>query len=400
MIDRSESGRLARIAFYGTLFVLAWMMWKIVQPFLLEIGWAVVLAVCLNPVRVRVEPRLGRTKTALVLVLGVLLLAVLPLTFVGYTLYAEGGSGVEYVRQKLQDQGGPVSLFQQVWAWARARAPFLPEEEAVISSVSQSLGRLVSHAAGQTGRVLAGLVSFLFALVIMLSILFFLIRDASSLASALRRLMPFDPEQNDRFLRVASDLVSASVTSTIVIAALQGLIGGTALALLGVKGSVLWGIVMTILAFLPLVGAALVWAPVAIWLAVTGQLVKGVVLALVGILVLGNVDNVVRPLLLAGKSKMSTLVLIISLMGGVSAFGFIGIVLGPLVAALLAAVVESHYARPEEVARVAEPLADPAPAAPAMPGAPAVPPAPVESATPGAPAPAADAAPRAGTGRE
>jgi predicted PurR-regulated permease PerM len=118
------------------------------------------------------------------------------------------------------------------------------------------------------------------------------------------------------------------------------------LALLGVRGAVLWGIVMTILSFLPLVGAALVWGPVAIWLAVSGHFVKGLVLALVGLLVLGNVDNVVRPLLMAGKSKLNTLVLIVSLMGGVSAFGFIGIVLGPLAAVMFEAIIETYYARP------------------------------------------------------
>jgi predicted PurR-regulated permease PerM len=106
---------------------------------------------------------------------------------------------------------------------------------------------------------------------------------------------------------------------------------------------------MTILSFLPLVGAALVWGPVALWLALTGHLVKGIVLALVGILILGNVENVVRPLLLAGKSKLNTLVLIISLMGGVSAFGFIGIVLGPLAAVMLEAILESYYAAPTEL---------------------------------------------------
>jgi predicted PurR-regulated permease PerM len=184
----------------------------------------------------------------------------------------------------------------------------------------------------------------------MLSILFFLLRDASAFDRTLRRLMPFGPEQNDRFLEVATALVSASVTSSLVIAAVQGALAGITFALLGVQGAVLWGVMTTILAFVPLVGAALVWAPIAVWLAVTGQLVKGIILALVGLLVLSNVDNVVRPLLLVGKSKMSTLVLIISLMGGVSAFGFIGIVVGPLVAVLLTAILDSYYARPGDAA--------------------------------------------------
>jgi len=117
------------------------------------------------------------------------------------------------------------------------------------------------------------------------------------------------------------------------------------------------------------VGATLVWLPAAVWLALSGSLVKGIILAAVGVLILGNVDNVVRPLLLSGKAQMNTLVLIISLMGGVSAFGFIGIVLGPLVAALLTALVESYHAEPAVAAAVeagAGPAADP----PSLPDAP------------------------------
>jgi predicted PurR-regulated permease PerM len=350
MNDRPESERLAQVVFYGTVLLIAWIMWKVVLPFVLEIGWAVVLAICLNPIRLRIEPRLGRTKTALALVLAVLVLVVMPAVFVGHTLYNSGESGVDYVQRKLEDEGGPVSLFHRLWEWVHARAPFLPDEQAVISEVSERLGQIVTFAASQAGRIVASVLTFLFSLVIMLSILFFLLRDASGFADTVKRVMPFQPEHNDRFVTISSELVSASVTATLVIAAVQGIVGGIVLALLGVKGAVLWGLIMAILSFLPLVGAALVWAPVAIWLAVTGHLVKGIVLALVGLLILGNVDNVVRPLLLAGKSKVNTLVLIISLMGGVSAFGFIGIVLGPLAAVLLEAIIESYYARPTEVA--------------------------------------------------
>ena len=360
MKRRPESGRLAQAVFYGTVLLVAWIVWKVVQPFVLEIGWAVVLAICLNPIRLRVEPRLGRTKTALALVLGVLVLVVVPAVFVGHTLYDSGESGVDYVQRKLADEGGPGGLFHRLWEWVQARAPFLPDEQTVISDLSHRLGQVVTFAASQAGRILASVLTFLFSLCIMLSILFFLLRDASGFEGTLRRVMPFEPEQNDRFVRIATELVSASVTATLLIAAVQGIVGGFVFWLLGVKGAGLWGLIMAILSFLPLVGAALVWGPVALWLAVSGHLVKGVVLGLVGILILGNVDNVVRPLLLAGKSKVNTLVLIISLTGGVSAFGFIGIVLGPLAAVLLEAILESYYApRPTEL------VTAPAEAAPA-----------------------------------
>jgi predicted PurR-regulated permease PerM len=354
MKRRPESGRLAHAVFYGTVLLVAWIMWKVVQPFVLEIGWAVVLAICLNPIRMRVEPRLGRTKTALSLVLGVLVLVVVPVVFVGHTLYDSGGSGVQYVQRKLEEAGGAGGLFHRLWEWVNTRAPFLPDEQTLIADLSHRIGQVFTFAASQAGRIVAGALSFLFSLVIMLSILFFLLRDASGFEGMVRRVMPFEPDQNDRFVRIASELVSASVTASLLIAAVQGIVGGIVLWLLGVKGAVLWGLIMAILSFLPLVGAALVWGPVALWLAVSGHLVKGIVLALVGILILGNVDNVVRPLLLAGKSKVNTLVLIISLMGGVSAFGFIGIVLGPLAAVILEAILESYYARPSEVAAAAE----------------------------------------------
>jgi predicted PurR-regulated permease PerM len=205
-------------------------------------------------------------------------------------------------------------------------------------------------------------VSVVFSLLLTLGILFFLLKDQRALAAAAPRLLPFGRAQNERLLTLMRDIVSASVTSTLAIAIIQGILGAIAFLALGVPGAALWAGVMTVLALLPAVGSALVWAPAAIWLAVSGSLVKGIVLAAVGVLILGNVDNVVRPLLLSGSARMNTLVLIISLLGGVSAFGFIGIVLGPVVAAVFTALVES-YQLPAEEAAVASPASDPALAA-------------------------------------
>jgi predicted PurR-regulated permease PerM len=363
MSRKTEAERVSQLVFYGTVLLIGWLAYRIVQPFLVEIGWAVVLAICLDPVRVRLLPRLGPTRTALLLTLAVLVLLVIPIVFVGTAVVAQGGPAVDYLQAQLQDQGGAARWFHEGWEWARARAPFLPTEQEAIAKVTASVGKVAEFLAGQAGGLLKGAANFLFALVITLAVLFFVLRDGVAFQVALRRVLPFGTEQNERLLVITSDLVSASVTATLAIAALQGAIGGVVFALLGIPGSVLWGTMMGILALLPLVGATLVWLPAAVWLALSGSLVKGIVLALMGVLVLGNVDNVVRPLLLAGKSQMNTLVLIISLMGGVAAFGFIGIVLGPLVAAILTALVGSYQV--EE-----EPTPAPALAAPAAPPSP------------------------------
>ncbi len=369
MSRKTEAERVSQLVFYGTVLLIGWLAFRIVRPFLVEIGWAVVLSICLDPIRVRLLPRLGATRTALVLTLAVVVLLVIPVAFVGTTVVQQGGPAVSYLEEQLRSGGGAATWFHQAWDWARARAPFLPTEQDAIASVTASIGKAAQFVAGQAGGLLKGAANFLFTLVITLGVLFFMIRDAPVFERGLRRVLPFGTEQNERLLVITSDLVSASVTATLTIAALQGVIGGVTFALLGIPMAVLWGTMIAIFALLPLVGAALVWAPAAIWLALSGSLAKGIVLAAVGLLVLGNVDNVVRPLLLAGKSQMNTLVLIISLMGGVSAFGFIGIVLGPLVAALLTALVESYQAEPE----AAPPSLPEAPAVSAIKDVPATP---------------------------
>lgn len=343
---RAEAERVSQLVFYGTVLLIAWLAWRIVEPFLVEIGWAVVLAICLGPGRVRLEPRLGRTRTALALTAAVVVLLVIPVVFVGAALVSEGRPAVAYLEAQLQSEGGASAWLHGAWEWARARAPFLPTEQEVIAKITASVGLVAEFLSRQAGGLVKGALSFLFSLVITLGLLFFLLRDAEAFSQALSRVLPFGKEQNERLLSLGRELVSASVTATLAIAALQGLIGGVTFALLGIGGAALWGSMMGILALLPLVGATLVWLPAAVWLALSGSLVKGIVLAAVGVLVLGNVDNVVRPLLLSGKSQMNTLVLIISLLGGVSAFGFIGIVLGPLVAAILTALVESYHQTP------------------------------------------------------
>jgi predicted PurR-regulated permease PerM len=367
MSRMSEAERVSQLFFYGSLLLIGYLAYRMAEPFLVDLGWAVVLAIVLGPARERLVPRLGPTRSALLLSVLVVVLFVVPVVVLGTALVKEAGPAVTYLETQLQNQGGPAHWLHDGWQLLRDRLTFLPPEEEVISRVANGVGRFAGLVASKAGWLIKGIAGFLFDLVITLAVLFFLLRDGPSFVAALRRVMPFGAEQNERLLVLTRDLVSASVTSTLLIAALQGLIGGMTFALLGISGAVLWGVAMAILALVPLVGTALIWLPAAVWLVLSGSVVSGVVLVLVGILVIGNVDNVVRPWLLSGTSQLNTLVLILSLMGGVSAFGFIGIVLGPLVAAIFTALIESHH--PAE------------PAAPAAAGA-AAPPSPGEQKAP------------------
>jgi len=365
MTRPDDAQRVSNLLFYGALFLVAYLGYQIVQPFLVQIAWALVLAICLAPAQTRLARRIGSLRAAALLTLLVLLLLFVPALAVVGALLRQGSTVVDYVHQQLVDRGGPMGLFHIVWDWLHERLPFLPAEDDIVGRISAGIGGLAADMASQAGTVVKGALSLLFDVLLTLGILFFVLKDSASLAQVAPRLMPFGRAQNERLLTLIRDIVSASVTSTLLVALTQGVLGGIAFVLLGVPGWALWTGLMTVLALLPAVGAALVWAPAAIWLAVSGSLVKGIVLALVGLLILGNVDNVVRPLLLSGSARMNTLVLVVSLLGGVSAFGFIGIVLGPVVAAVVTALVESYQLHPDEAGETALlPAEGPPPAAP------------------------------------
>jgi predicted PurR-regulated permease PerM len=128
-----------------------------------------------------------------------------------------------------------------------------------------------------------------------------------------------------------TDLVVASVGAGLTVAAVQGLIGGIAFWVVGVPAPAVWGVAMAIASLLPVIGATIVWAPVALWLFLVGDVGRGVALVVLCALILGSADNVLRPLMLAGRTSASGLVVFIGLLGGVAAFGFVGLVLGPIV---------------------------------------------------------------------
>jgi predicted PurR-regulated permease PerM len=337
-----ESRRISTLIFYGTVLLLAWLAYRIVEPFLASIGWAVVLAIGLDPVQARLRPRLGPTRTALFVTVLVVVLLVLPVAFAGTALVGEGQQAVNDIQSQLQDQGGAAAGLHAGWAWLRTKLPFLPDEQEAIARVTASLGDVAGFMASRAGGLLKGAASFAFDLVITLGILFFLLRDADAFAGGLRRVLPFARNRNERLVALSRDLISASVTATLAIAAAQGVIGGLAFWILDLRAPAVWGFVMGVLSFVPLLGATLVWLPAAGWLLLSGSVAKGIALLLVGLVIMSQTDNVIRPLLLSGKARMNTLVMILSLLGGVSAFGFIGIVLGPLVAALVTALAESY----------------------------------------------------------
>jgi predicted PurR-regulated permease PerM len=168
----------------------------------------------------------------------------------------------------------------------------------------------------------------------MLYLLFFLLRDGKALAERIKQAIPLGADQKTALFSRFADVVRATVKGGILVAIVQGALGGLAFWFLGIHAALLWAVVMAFLSLLPAVGAALVWLPVAIYLLTSGAMWQGIGLIAYGVLVIGMVDNILRPALVGKGTKLPDYVVLISTLGGIEVFGLNGFVIGPLIAAI------------------------------------------------------------------
>ena len=176
--------------------------------------------------------------------------------------------------------------------------------------------------------------AFIISFGIMLYLLFFLLRDGAVLSAKIRQAIPLSTEHKRHLFSKFTTVVRATVKGNIAVAAMQGTLGGVMFSFLGIQGALLWGFVMAFLSLLPAVGAGLIWAPVAIYFLLTGALWQGIILIAFGVLVIGMVDNILRPILVGKDTQLPDYVVLISTLGGMVIFGLNGFVIGPVIAAL------------------------------------------------------------------
>ena len=323
----SARDRFAHLLFYALIALIGYLAYVVLSPFLASLGWAAVFAMTLYPVFEQLSVRLGRNGAALATTLITAVLIVAPAVMLVSVLAREVPPLINYVQEA--SLTAPVRL-AVAWDVVRRSSPLdLPEDPAAL--VRDGIKRALTFLAPRAGGMLADVVATIGSLLVMLFSLFFLLRDGHGVGRRIRDLLPLPERERDRLVTETRDLVIASVGAGLLVAAVQGAIGGVTYWLLGIGAPVVWGVAMAICALIPLVGSALVWVPTAIWLLMSGEIGRAVILIIVGSVVIGTVDNVLRPLLLSGRTTASGLVIFLGLLGGVSAFGFIGLVLGPVV---------------------------------------------------------------------
>jgi predicted PurR-regulated permease PerM len=323
----------------------------VLLPFSGAILWALVIAMLFAPVYRRLLPRLHgrRSLTAAAVMLLVLLGGVLPFALVTASLAREASVVYQHI-----DSGewNPAlylrGLFEALPSWMSALLLHLGVADFDV------LQRQLTAALAEGSRFIAtqsfsiGLDTFAFvgSLGVTLYLAFFLVRDGAELAQIVESALPIPPQYKRELVDKFMAAVRATVRGSLLVAAIQGLLGGIAFACLGVQGALLWAVLMAFLSLLPMMGAALVWLPVSAFFLVSGQLWQGLALLAYGTLVISLADNLLRPILVGKDAGMPDYVVMITTLGGMAVFGLNGFIIGPTIAAMFIAVWHVQLAPP------------------------------------------------------
>jgi predicted PurR-regulated permease PerM len=331
-----------RFGFFLLLLILVSLsFYGLVQEFLMPLFWAAVLAVAFRPAYDRAYRALGgrASLASLLTVLLIIVVAVVPLAFVSVALvneasniYARIDSGDATVMRVIDTIEAELPVVREFLLRFGVTASDLQEwiTNAAVA-ISQAVG---GQALVYTQGALAAAVSFF----LMLYVLFFLVRDGETILGHVIRALPLGDNRERLLLYRFANVSRATLKGTIIVAIVQGVIGGASFWLLGITSAVFWGVVMTVPSLLPAIGTALVWIPAAIILVATGSPVKAFVLVLIGTFVIGLVDNILRPILVGRDTAMPDWLVLVATLGGLTIFGLSGFVIGPIIAALFLTV--------------------------------------------------------------
>ena len=330
-----------RILLIAVTLAFAWILW----PFYGAILWATIIAILFAPFHRRMALSMGRRRNlAAIATLGFIVLVVIaPVTLIAGLLLQEAAGVYQMIRSGELNYG---RYFEQIvealptWAASLLERFGVTELTDVRERVSAALLRSSQYLATQVISIGQITFDFIVSLFIMLYLLFFFLRDGDVLYRYMTDAIPLQADQRRALLEKFAIVVRATVKGNMVVALLQGTLGGLMFWFLGIRAPVLWGALMALLSLLPAVGAGLVWLPVAIYFLATGATWQGLLLIAYGALVIGLVDNVVRPILVGQDTKMPDYVILVSTLGGIATFGLNGFVIGPLIAAMFMAVWE------------------------------------------------------------
>ena len=327
--------------FFALLITATLAFLALLSPFFEPILWATTLAILFHPVQRKLSD-IFRQRTnwaALATLLVIVITVIVPAMFLSVVFAREGIHLYQSIASGEIDTSGPLSWMQKTW-------PSIAEHGESLGINLDEIKQKLSSSALQGSQWLAShlftfgqnTLRFTIMFFLMLYLLFFFLRDGKQIINKIVQVLPIGDEREHFLMSKFAEVSRATIKGTLVVGIVQGALGGILFALLGIESAAFWGVVMAILSILPAVGSALVWFPAAIYLLINGMVWKGIFLIVFGVLVIGMVDNILRPLLVGRDTKMPDYLILLSTLGGLALIGISGFVLGPVIAAFFLAI--------------------------------------------------------------
>ncbi len=325
--------------FFAAAGVVVYLCLLILRPFFGVVAWSTVLAITCYPFHQRLVRRTGRVALSAAITSALMVLAVLvPLVFIGGVAVNQLLALGDSLRQVFLDPDGVGRRVTAALAPLTQRLGLDPD--AIVAWASAHASEWVAGAGQYTMSAAAGVGGAALSFALIAVATFLLLRHGATLVATIPDLLPFERTRSEALLLRIRDVVHASMHGVVTIAIIQGVLCGGMFWLLGVPAAALWALVTVFASVVPFVGTAAVWVPGTVYLLATGAWPKAIVLAVWGAAVVSSVDNVLRPRLVAGRVRLSGLAMFVAMLGGLQAFGALGIILGPVLFATAAAILD------------------------------------------------------------
>jgi predicted PurR-regulated permease PerM len=331
-------------------FLSIYLLYQILSPFLSSIIWAILLAMVFYPLFRKLQ-RLMKKKeilSALIMTLLVLIVIILPFCLLLASLASEVVDVYHRVEEMIKtgqlqtylERIKEIPIFKEILERLSQHIDFSQMDPLPI--LLKNFNQISTFIFNQATTLLKGFSSFIAGFFFTLLSLYYLFKDGSHLFGRLKEIVPLPSKERDLLIQRFKDMIYATIYGGLLIAIIQGLLGGLSFWILGLPSATFWGTAMAFLSFIPIGGTAIIWAPAAIILLIGGSVWKGLVLLGVGIFVISMVDNLLRPFFISSRTNIHPLLLFFAVLGGVQAFGLIGLVAGPLIATLFLTMTEIY----------------------------------------------------------
>lgn len=312
-----------------------YLCYKMASPFLAVLVWALTLAVLFAPLQSWLEAKFKHTGlAALISIMLIGVIVVVPALFVGQQLVMQAVNGSQLIEQKVYSGEWRRTLKAQPHI-----APIVDKVEEYID-LPETLNTFTGWLGATAGAILKGSVYQVLGICLVFYMLFFFIRDRGLVLKSIKTLSPLSDDEMEDLIKRVGDTIHATVYGTFAIAAVQGLLGGLMFWWLDLPAPFLWGLVMSLLAIVPMLGASIIWAPAALFLALDGNVSSALMLTIWGVLVVSTIDNLLRPMFVGNRLKLHTLLAFMSVVGGLLVFGTAGLILGPVTLTITIALLD------------------------------------------------------------